>query len=63
MMPNLHLPVAATYLVGRERAALFALSARGAHTARQSERIAVQRDKEVQSFMAPPQSYATTRVT
>ena len=24
MMPNLHLPVAATYLVGRERAALYA---------------------------------------
>ena len=36
-MPNLHPPAAAAYLVGRERAVLFALSGRGAHTTRQSE--------------------------
>ena len=64
MMPNLHLPVAATYLVGRERAALFALSGRGAlPTLLEKVNVAGQRDREVQSFMAPPQSYDTTCVT
>ena len=62
-MPNLHPPVAATYLVGRERAALFALSGRGAHTALDKVNVAGQRDREVQSFMAPPQSHDTTCVT
>ena len=56
MMPNLHPPVAATYSVGREHAALFAFSGRGAHTARQHKvNVAGQHDREVQSFMGPPQ--------
>ena len=37
MMPNLYPPAAATYLVGQERAALFALSGKGAHTALDKE--------------------------
>ena len=64
MMPNLHPPVVATYLVGQERAALFALSSRGAlPTLLEKVNVAVQCDREVQSFMAPPQSYDTTCVT
>ena len=64
MMPNLHPPVAATYLVGRERAALFALSGRGAlPTLLEKVRDAGRRVGEVRYILATTQSYGTPTVT
>ena len=64
MMPNLHPPVAATYLVGQERAALYSRSlVAGVPTPLDKVNVAGQYDREVQSFMARSLSYDTTCVT